>query len=57
MWWRLKGVKVTVLRMKRKSNDEEEDQKVNINSLRAPENSHRPIPRTVSESDETFTQW
>ena len=29
---------------------------LNISSLRAPENSHRPIPRTVSESDETFTQ-
>ena len=29
----------------------------NISSLRAPENSHRPIPRTVFESDETFTQW
>ena len=28
MWRRLKGVKVTVLRMMRKSNDEEEDQKV-----------------------------
>ena len=31
------------------------DQRILINSLRAPKKFHRAIPRTISELDETFT--